>query len=138
MARLWLMVHEQHDGPGYGFPHQLWWRDVIFEGGPPDIGERIFFLNSPEEPNAVMHEVRSRYWNLDGQLNIEMRRIVHDPNEEYEKYFSGGVRALDDHESFLRRYPTPWRKLDDVHSTLDERLMFSGWKRYEDLSKGER
>lgn len=135
MARLWLQVIEHHDGPGYGHPSELWWRDVTLEGTP-SVGDRMMFLGSEDEPDgSVDIEVRNRYWALDGTLNIELRRIVHLPNDKWEE--DGHHRWQGDYEGFIRNCPMPWRESDDAYGLLDDRLAWSDWQRFAALRRAK-
>jgi hypothetical protein len=136
MARIWLSVTEFHDGPGFGHPQELWWRDVDIEGAP-DRGDEYSFLASETDPDGTCTtEVRARYWDINGRLNIELRRIVHLPNEDMEREITVRARQHDSTEDYIRRTPMPWRASDDEGSgVLDEQLAWSGWKRYSELER---
>lgn len=132
MTRIWLTVYELHDGPGYGYPSQLWWRDVELAHAP-NIGESMFFLTSDEDPEgAVDTEVGLRYWAFDGQMNLQLRPIVHLPNDLMEKRINGYVRIEGDR--YYRTCPMPWRVDDDENGLLDDRLRASGWRTWAELN----
>jgi hypothetical protein len=137
MAHLWLQVHEHHWGPGYGFPSELWSREVQIEGTP-EVTDDIMLLRSDDEPEgAVTHTIKRRYWDWAGVLNLELRGIVHLPNDKYEEELNGSIPACTweghtDWERYYRHYPLPWREEDDEYGLLADRLHESGWKTFKE------
>lgn len=137
MANLWLTVHEHHWGPGYGFPNELWTKSIHIEGTP-SADDRIMMLTDDEEPHGShLHDIKDRWWDADGLLNLSLRPIVHLPNETWEQDFSSQFRTAVRTGNY-RNLTSPWREEDDRHGLLADRLRASGWESYTERLRNRR
>lgn len=136
MAIVWLTVYEENEFPGFGKPYQLWWREVAVEGQPRPCDQMMLLVSDEEPYGSVQIDVRDVYWDIDGVMNIQLRHIVHLPDEHYEAHLSRFHQG--DHEHYIRTTAMPWRDEDDSYGKLDDRLVQSGWQRYTSDNKPTR
>jgi hypothetical protein len=125
---LWLHVYEHHHMPGYQFPDELWSKELDMAHAP-DVGDEIFLWQDRDDCSGVMVGVKNRYWDHDGTLNLELRSIVHLPNDKWEFDNKQAIAAhiRDDADCFLRHCPMPWRDYDDEDVSLNMRLRGGDW-----------
>lgn len=105
---LWLSVHTD---AGSG---RLWTRTMPTAYAP-EPGDKIMVLCDEEEPEGrVSMRVRSRWWSIDGTLNVEVETVRIDPGEWWQ-------RAGWKHES-------AWYT-DRDGNNFEPQLAESGWER---------
>lgn len=49
---------------------------------PPIEGDQIYLWPETDEVSAPLWLVKRRYWNADGQLNVEMCALIHNPTAD--------------------------------------------------------
>lgn len=124
MSKVWLLVNEIHDGPGYMEPYTLWCRDIDFVHRP-SVGERLYFLARDEtSDNSASIEVRNLYWYVDGGMRIELRNIIYKPSQKMREELTSRIRSFFDTGSYLNQCPQPWYEEDgDLYDMLEA----AGW-----------
>ena len=106
----WLQIFE-HDGtPSTSRSLGLYRRETPTDGTP-EVGDAIQLGDDMSPTN-----IKRRYWDDQGRLNVEYRDICWLPNERGELWIEQGFRRSVGREPWDEArwfYPDPWRQNDE-------------------------